>query len=50
MAARAGHPAETAALRHVSPEMPGWETLDAAGSWEAAAGLGECGFPKNLPD
>src|SRR5436190_1079260 len=43
-------PAEAVALRHVSPEMPGWETLDATGSWEEAAGLGEVWFPKNLPD
>jgi hypothetical protein len=43
-------PAEAVALRHVSPEIPGWETLDAAGSWEEAAGLGDVWFPKNLPD
>jgi hypothetical protein len=42
--------AEPVALRHVSPEMTGWETLDGAGSWEEAAGFGEVWFPKNLPD
>ncbi len=38
------------ALRHVSPEMTGWETLDGAGNWEETAGFGEIWFPKNLPD
>jgi hypothetical protein len=42
--------AEPAPLRHVSPQMTGWETLDGAGSWEDAAGFGEVWFPKNLPD
>jgi len=42
--------AEPVALRHVSPQMTGWETLDGAGSWEEAAGFGEVWFPKNLPD
>jgi len=42
--------AEPVALRHVSPEMTGWETLDATGSWEEVAGLGEVWLPKNLPD
>jgi hypothetical protein len=42
--------AEPVALRHVSPEMTGWETLDGAGNWEETAGFGEIWFPKNLPD
>jgi hypothetical protein len=45
-----GDPVEPVALRHVSPDMTGWETLDANGSWETVADLGVVWCPATLPE
>jgi hypothetical protein len=45
-----GDPVEPVALRHVSPDMTGWETLDANGSWETVADLGAVWCPTTLPE
>lgn len=42
--------AEPAALKHVSPEMIGWEALDAAGLWQETADLGAVWVPKAVPE
>ncbi len=41
----AGGPADPLALRHVSPEMTGYEALDGNGSWETVDGYGAVWFP-----
>jgi hypothetical protein len=45
-----GDPVEPVALRHVSPDMTGWETLDASGNWESVADRGAVWCPTNLPE
>jgi hypothetical protein len=45
-----GDPVEPAALRHVSPDLTGWETLDASGSWETVADLGAVWYPTTVPE
>jgi hypothetical protein len=45
-----GDPVEPVALRHVSLDMTGWETLDANGSWETVADLGAVWCPATLPE
>jgi hypothetical protein len=42
--------ADARALRNVSPEITGYEALDANGSWETVEGYGAVWFPSALPD
>ena len=48
--AAANSAAEPAALAHVSPDMTGWQALDAAGSWQDAGDLGAAWVPNSVPD
>src|SRR5205085_1345806 len=45
-----GDPVEPAALRYVSPDITGWEALDANGSWETVADLGAVWCPTSVPE
>ncbi|MBV9828834.1 MAG: hypothetical protein JO001_24660 [Alphaproteobacteria bacterium] len=41
--------ADPAALGHISPEMTGYEMLDASGSWETRPGIGTVWLPTTVP-